>query len=194
MCLVGFSGPLLSFCVTLPSHRSCLLAQQFRIPEKQRVQMYPSPPRWFLPAPRQSSVFRFLLSLSPCLFFLQNLHCPVQLSGVLPTTSLWSSRGYTFAIACGFVAPPACSPTVCTSVQTPGMGACRGEVKEPPHCAAPRAPGLPGLQLLPQAPTGPLRVPATPVTSAHLAGTRFRAVMCPSPMARVSWCLRMGSL
>lgn len=57
-----------------------------------------------------------------------------------------------------------------------------------------RAPSLPGLQLLPQAPTGPLRVPATPVTSAHLAGTHFRAVMCPSPMARVSWCLRMGSL
>lgn len=91
-------------------------------------------------------------------------------SGVLPTTSLWSSWGYAFAIVCGFVAPPACSPTVCTSVQTPGMGACRGEVKEslrcaarqaPPRCSLPTSPGSRPAWAPPVAP-GPHRSPPGP--------------------------------
>lgn len=56
-----------------------------------------------------------------------------------------------------------------------------------PVCLAPACP--------PQSPHQSPQGPCHPsLTCAHLAGIPFRAVMCPSLMARVSWCLRMGSL
>lgn len=182
-----------------------------RVPRRVIVnlkRMYPSPPSWFLPAPRQSSVFRLLPSRSPCLFFLQNLHCPVQLSGqVCFPLRLCGSRGVTPLLSCVqswlLLLVPPLRAHLCKLLRwvpvrrtrrSPRVVLLPRHLLAVPCCSA----GLPAWAAqpawTPPAAPGPLRVPATPVTSARLAGTRFRAATCPSPMARASWCLRMGSL
>lgn len=181
---------------------------------------YPSPPKWLLPAPRQGSVcsgYFFVQITTPSTYLLAALSqraCTIHCSSRLTSASHRASVVPAGSYLCGCARAPdssclfPCCVRVCADSR--GGGLSWGSEGVSPIELLPRHPHCPPLlsrltslghpvclapACPPLSPHQSRQGPCHPsLTCAHLAGIPFRAVMCPSLTARVSWCLRMGSL